>query len=380
MWRKVVSILPTQRERGGRAVQEGLGIPLSLSKMESPPSSLAYAPLVHDGVDPFLMEALQNPRHRLTVLRMELDIQRFMQNPDQHQFEFPHFPTSYLRLAAHRVAQHYCLQSTVADNGIDSSGSGIIVRKTGESRSPAVALKDIPLKQPEGDKLEKIKIAIRPRQSNASPNDSTEVGIKRSSARTVEERKEQYDRARARIFSSPSSPDVEDMSSPAASDGRSFCLTREDSVGYRNATEEPEKISTKDSTSRVAIFRDREKDRSDPDYDRSYDRYARSLTHNQNFSSGPFTMLHPPFVQYKTGYPQLGQLPGTQASMNYRPSNTVMNPFCTVGSNQPPRDPVYLHWPSPAMMYAQSCEHFRQAVFQAPFYQQPLSFDYSQHR
>ncbi|XP_058068383.1 putative disease resistance protein At1g50180 [Magnolia sinica] len=76
----------------------------------------------------------------------------------------------------------------------------------------------------------------------------------------------------------------------------------------------------------------------------------------------------------------LGQLQGTQASMNYRPSNTVMNPFCTVGSNQPPRDPVYLHWPSPAMMYAQSCERFRQAVFQAPFYQQPLSFDYSQHR
>ncbi|KAF9625529.1 hypothetical protein IFM89_023840 [Coptis chinensis] len=45
------------------------------------------------------------------ALRMELDIQSFMQNHDQQQFEFQHFPTSYLRLAAHRVAQHYGLQS-----------------------------------------------------------------------------------------------------------------------------------------------------------------------------------------------------------------------------------------------------------------------------
>ncbi|KAF9613822.1 hypothetical protein IFM89_011991 [Coptis chinensis] len=37
------------------------------------------------------------------VLRMELDIQSFMQNHDQQQFEFQHFPTSYLGFAAHRV-------------------------------------------------------------------------------------------------------------------------------------------------------------------------------------------------------------------------------------------------------------------------------------
>ncbi|CAL9236402.1 unnamed protein product [Arabidopsis halleri] len=49
-------------------------------------------------VDPFLVEALQNPRHRLTILRMELNIQRFFQSPDQQLFEFQHFPTSYLVL------------------------------------------------------------------------------------------------------------------------------------------------------------------------------------------------------------------------------------------------------------------------------------------
>ncbi|EFH44668.1 predicted protein, partial [Arabidopsis lyrata subsp. lyrata] len=60
-------------------------------------------------VDPFLVEALQNPRHRLTILSMEIDIQKFFQNPEQLQLEFLPFPTSYMRFAAHRVAQHYVI-------------------------------------------------------------------------------------------------------------------------------------------------------------------------------------------------------------------------------------------------------------------------------
>ncbi|EFH38702.1 predicted protein, partial [Arabidopsis lyrata subsp. lyrata] len=56
--------------------------------------------------DPVLVEALQNPRHRLTISRMELDRQKFFQNLEQLQFEFPPFPTSYMRVPAHQVAQH----------------------------------------------------------------------------------------------------------------------------------------------------------------------------------------------------------------------------------------------------------------------------------
>ncbi|KAG8044274.1 hypothetical protein GUJ93_ZPchr0132g18697 [Zizania palustris] len=80
-------------------------------------------------VDPFLVEALDNPRHRLMVLRMEMDIQKFMQNPQLHEFEFQHFPTSYLRCAAHRVCAHYGLETTVADSLVDASISRIVARK-----------------------------------------------------------------------------------------------------------------------------------------------------------------------------------------------------------------------------------------------------------
>ncbi|KAK1278163.1 hypothetical protein QJS04_geneDACA003621 [Acorus gramineus] len=330
----------------------------------------------HPQVDPFLVEALQNPRHRLTVLRMEMDIQRFLQNAELNQFEFQHFPTSYLRLAAHRVAQHYGLQ-TMVDNLTDGSGSKIIVSKTPESHFPTIRLSDIPAKQPENEIPEHVKIVICSRPQRNSPGDASELGTKQSPVRTVEERKEEYDRARARIFSSPSSPESEaGIYSQVTADRRSPCSSRDENEGFRSSSpDESEKIIFKDGTSRVAIFRDREKDRSDPDYDRSYDRYMRGLVPSQNFGLGPFNMLQPPFIQYETGFSQLGQLPRTQASACYGPSSPVMGPFCATA-----RDPVYVQWPNTAMVYAQSYEQVRHAFVQAPFYQQPLSFEHSQNR
>uniref|UniRef100_A0A5B6YK05 Putative R3H domain-containing protein 2 n=1 Tax=Davidia involucrata TaxID=16924 RepID=A0A5B6YK05_DAVIN len=339
----------------------------------------AYASMV----DPFLVEALQNPRLRLTILRMELDIQKFLQNSDQQIFEFQHFPTSYLRLAAHRVAQHYGLQTMVQDNVLDGLGTRIVVKKMGEMRYPSVFLSDIPTKQSENDKHEQIKIVIRPRPNKASSSEANGLGIKRSSVRTVEEREEEYDRARARIFSSLSSSESEDMESQAPLDGKNLCSRGDENEGCRNSMTDSEKtFSIRDggTSSRVAIFRDREKDRTDPDYDRSYERYIKNIPTNQSFSLAPFNMqkFQPPFMQYDTVIPQLGQMPRTEASLGYR--TPVMTPFCDMGLNQTSRDAIYMQWPTPAMMYAESYDQFRHAVFQAPYCQQPLSFDYSQNQ
>ncbi|XP_059646026.1 uncharacterized protein LOC132290075 [Cornus florida] len=331
-------------------------------------------------VDPFLVEALQNPRHRVTILRMELDIQKFLRNSDQQQFEFQHFPTSYLRLAAHRVAQHYGLQTVVQDNILDGLGARIMARKMVESRYPAVCLSEIPAKQSENDKHEQIKIVIKPRPNKAFLNGASELGSKRSPVRTVEERKEEYDRARARIFSGPSSPESEHTFSQSPLDVKNLCLGREEHEGCRNSIVDPEKafcIRDIGSSSRVAIFRDREKDRTDPDYDRNYERYVKSIPANQNSSLMNMQKFQPPFVQYDTIVPKFGQMPRSQASINFR--TPAMSPFCTTGLNQTAGDAVYMQWPTPAMMYAQSYDQFRHAVFQAPYCQQPLSFNYSQN-
>ncbi|KAM7524404.1 hypothetical protein LguiA_014306 [Lonicera macranthoides] len=298
---------------------------------------------------------------------MELDIQKFLQNSDQ-QFEFQHFPTSYLRLAAHRVAQHYGLQTMVLDNFLDGQSTKILATKTAETGYPAVCLSDIPAKQSENDKHDRIKVVIRPRPSKDSSNGNGELGTKRNSVRTVEERKEEYDRARARIFSSPSSPEPENtFTQQPPLDGKNLCLSGDD-----NVVDSDKYLGGRDGAtpSRVAIFRDREKDRTDPDYDRSYERYVKNLpTGPPSFSTTPFSMqkFQAPYVQYDSAFPHLvgQQMPSTQASLGYR-NTTVMSPFCAVGGvNQASsRDAVYVQWPSHAMMYAQSYDQFRHAVFQ----------------
>ncbi|GFQ00082.1 hypothetical protein PHJA_002152200 [Phtheirospermum japonicum] len=239
-------------------------------------------------VDPFLVEALQNTRHRLTILRMELDIQKFIQNPDTQQFDFSHFPTSYLRLAAHRVAQHYSLQTMVQENSGDGQGIGILVIKNPDSMFPVICLLDVPAKESENDKLDKIKIVIRPRPK-ASSNNANGLGHRRSLVRSVEERKEEYDRARACIFSSPTGSKMEDVSDQGDFEVRNLNVN-EDEV-LRNLGVDGDKrlyIREVGNYSTVAILRDREKDRTDPDYDLSYDRYVRSIPNPQSFNLAPF--------------------------------------------------------------------------------------------
>lgn len=239
-----------------------------------------------------------------SVLRIEQDVEKFILDPTQQQMEFQQLPTSYLRLAAHRVAQHYSLQSTVLlDNNLpDGSGSRIIVRKTAECRLPSIRLADIPVSLPSEEKGA-VKVAIKQRPQKRSPavSSANSHSIKANNSRSVEERKEEYNKARARIFNSssfsgvsggitenvPRSLDniltntlgiskVEEKSAPGGSDinsGRGLVdSSTSNSRLARSRTEEP--VGTSKTNNRVAIFRDREVERKDPDYDRNYDRYA----------------------------------------------------------------------------------------------------------
>ncbi|KAK8594104.1 hypothetical protein V6N13_125914 [Hibiscus sabdariffa] len=265
----------------------------------------------------------------------------------------------------------------VCDNGLD--GLGIIVAKrAGEIRFPAVRLSEIPAKHSENRTTEHIKVAIKLRPNNGSVNEANHIGMKRCPVRSVEERKEEYDRARARIFSSPSSPDSDD-SSLISIDGKNEYPIRDDCENFRSSVVDPEKnIYVRDGTSRVAILRDREKDRYDPDYDRSYQRYVRSIPCNQSFGLAPHNMLLP-FMQYDSAFPQLGQIASTQPTLSYGvPARPAVSPFCDMGLNPTSRDGAYMKWPSATMMYLHPYDHFRHAVTQLlrfPHLLGPISFD-----
>ncbi|KAI3706037.1 hypothetical protein L1987_76290 [Smallanthus sonchifolius] len=350
-----------------------------------------------NSVDQFLREALQNPRERLSVLRMEQDVEKFIIDPSQQQMEFQQLPTSYLRLAAHRVAQHYSLQSTVLldNNLLESSGSRIIIHKTPDSRLPLIRLADIPVKLPTDDSTHNVvKVAIKQRPNKKSQIAGTNSNSQRSnSLKSVEERKEEYNRARARIFSSSSSTSGGKQESGSSrlqevSHHGSLALKTEQvssstgldmnsgrgSVSGTGSTsriilEEP--VTRSRNNGKVAIFRDHEVERKDPDYDRSYDRYAQRFDPGFGFNGGsyPIQPMYTPVLTYNTEFPQLGpththrappisteqhqphtlaqHLPGpwvspsSPASLGYRPPESMVAPFNpNLGST------LYMQFPS----------------------------------
>ncbi|KAJ3676547.1 hypothetical protein LUZ60_003959 [Juncus effusus] len=277
-------------------------------------------------VDPFLVELLENPRYRLIVLRMELDIQKFIENPDLQEFEFQHFPTSYLRCAAHRVAQHYFLETSVTE----TPPNKVLARKTPNSKFPVLPLSKIPPKLSEKEAEDKVKIVIRQRPKNGM-SEMNGNGRRGNSVKSYEEREEEYDKARARIFSGGSSNFEEkkvDFSE------------RNNNVQF--LAQESEKVSAK-----VALFRDREKDLNDPDYDRNYHRYVRS----NPMPAQNFQMVNP--VQP----PQF---------MTY-PVNQI--PVPAFGAIPNPGNGFYVPFPTPAMMYAHCYGNLSHTVSQVPFYQ-----------
>ncbi|PKI44308.1 R3H domain-containing protein 2-like [Punica granatum] len=305
-----------------------------------------------DQVDQFLREALQNPRERLSILRMEQDMEKFIRDPTQQQFEFQQLPTSYLRLAAHRVAQHYSLQSMVLldSNSLDGSGSRIIVRKTSECRLPAIRLADIPVNLPSEEKSAvKVFIKQRPQKQSLHAGGGNSKSLKSSGAKSVEERKEEYNRARARIFNSnnPSGgaggrPETEPRMQDGSQDG-SFGLSKMEEKPISGVTDansrrgiidsapgssrsgrgrvEKEPISRSRANSRIAIFRDREVERNDPDYDRSYDRYTRRFDPGFGFNGGPYAIQpsFTPSMNYNTEFPQLRSPHRPQLSAEHQP-------------------------------------------------------------
>lgn len=93
-------------------------------------------------------------------------------------------------------------------------------------------------------------------------------------------------------------------------------------------------------------------------------RYVRGLAPSQNFSLAACNVPPVPFFQYEAGFAQLGQFPKNQTPVNYGPSDSNLNPYCVSGCQQTPGDGVYMQWPTPAMMYAHSYEHFRHGIFQ----------------
>ncbi|CAB1327526.1 unnamed protein product [Coregonus sp. 'balchen'] len=108
----------------------------------------------------FLVNTLQNnPRDRMMLLKLEQDILDFISNNESQKRKFPPM-TSYHRMLLHRVAAYFGM-----DHNVDPTGKSVIINKTSNTR---------------------MYIRMRLKDDRRS--------------KSIEEREEDYQRARDRIF------------------------------------------------------------------------------------------------------------------------------------------------------------------------------------
>ncbi|KAL6076453.1 NAD(P)-dependent oxidoreductase [Balamuthia mandrillaris] len=179
-------------------------------------------------LDQFVLQALKNPRDRLMILKLDQEIEKFM-NSSRTKFEFGPM-SSYQRLIVHRVAQYFSLRHTSVEVG--SGQRTIVLYKTAQSGIPILRFKDflehsIPPPQPQP-----VKIMLRRREKqqesssakNESETESTANGensLLATRPLSLEEREEAYAKARARIFNETPTDDAETRTRKTPSPPRS---------------------------------------------------------------------------------------------------------------------------------------------------------------
>jgi len=142
---------------------------------------------------------------------MEAEVEKFLQDPKLEKLEFPSHLTPFQRMIAHRVAQHYSLQTAVeSPNSGDQLGRVVAWRTSSSPVANPSRLADVALPEAAatGPAAESQSFRLMRRTPSAgTPSDggsftqAQEVDDDTMS-RAAKLREEQYNRARQRIFSS----------------------------------------------------------------------------------------------------------------------------------------------------------------------------------
>ncbi|XP_051550559.1 R3H domain-containing protein 2-like isoform X6 [Myxocyprinus asiaticus] len=143
----------------------------------------------------FLVNTLKNnPRDRMMLLKLEQDILDFISNIDSQRRKFPPM-TSYHRMLLHRVAAYFGL-----DHNVDPTGKSVIINKTSNTRIPDQKFSDH-IKDDKTDDFQKRYILKRDNSSLDQEDGRLRMRLKDDRrSKSIEEREEEYQRARDRIF------------------------------------------------------------------------------------------------------------------------------------------------------------------------------------
>lgn len=143
----------------------------------------------------FLVNTLKNnPRDRMMLLKLEQDILDFISSNESHKKKFPPM-TSYHRMLLHRVAAYFGLE-----HNVDPSGKSVIINKTSNTRIPDQKFSEH-IKDDKTDDFQKRYILKRDSLSLDQEDGRLRMRLKDDRrSKSIEEREEEYQRARDRIF------------------------------------------------------------------------------------------------------------------------------------------------------------------------------------
>ncbi|XP_037517384.1 R3H domain-containing protein 2 isoform X2 [Rhipicephalus sanguineus] len=150
------------------------------------------------GVDleQFIVDTLhKNHKDRVMMLKIEQDLLSLVKDNKRQSFKFAQM-SSYHRMLVHRVAAYFGL-----DHNVDQAGTAVIVSKTRNTRLPDIRFKD----QIREDLLSEEPKKLILKRDSASFEDGKEsperqLSLDSRRSKSIEEREEEYEKARARIF------------------------------------------------------------------------------------------------------------------------------------------------------------------------------------
>ncbi|XP_053531392.1 cAMP-regulated phosphoprotein 21 isoform X4 [Ictalurus punctatus] len=160
-------------------------------------SSLEYTDSTGIDLEEFLITTLKSsPRDRLMLLKLEQDMTDFMTD----NYSYKKFPqmSSYHRMLVHRVAAYFGLE-----HNVDHSGKAVIINKASNSRIPEQRFAEHVQEERTEEKRSILK------RDNSQEKEDNQLRMPRLKeqmrSKSFEEREEEYQKARERIFSQDSS-------------------------------------------------------------------------------------------------------------------------------------------------------------------------------
>ena len=222
---EIHAIEPARRPQAGPGANGALPQGVLYVPPEGPgiggiPRPSRQATLASEGAavapDTKLLEALENPRDRIWVLKLEQDVIDFVKDAKESSLNLPQC-NSFYRMLAHKIADYYML-----GHSVDDSNSAVRLFRTPHCRipkpltgvvTPSTAASTPP---PSGPQIKLLRRGIDPGPAiangsniNSKTNSDDDSGDDKKRPVTREEREARYEAARLRIMGSAKPTDSE---------------------------------------------------------------------------------------------------------------------------------------------------------------------------